>query len=92
LAYLHRRETSGLNALWNVGFIAVIPAIVLTNSLVIPLAIWALWLLVVLGLVLWKSPLSAVSESQAAVNRRCGNIVLGLVVVAGAVGWFLAHA
>ena len=91
LAYLHHREMSGLRAVWNIGFVALIPAVLLTHSLLVPLALWTLWWLAACGLVMWKSPLCAISPPEAVERRRYANIALGLVVVAVVVVWFVAH-
>jgi hypothetical protein len=90
LAYLPTHETTAINAIAYPGCFVVLAAVVFTNSLV-PIYVWGgLWL-AALGRVLWRAPLTAISQAQASENKRYGNIFIALLAGAGAIWWLVTH-
>ncbi|MBZ0067623.1 MAG: hypothetical protein K8F26_02335 [Thiobacillus sp.] len=87
---MHTRETTAINAIAYPGCFVVLAAIVFTNSLV-PIYVWGgLWLAALVR-VLWRAPLTAISQAQASQNKRYGNIFIALLAGAGAIWWLVTH-
>ncbi len=78
LAYLESSHTQILNAIVFPGSLIALAAATITNSLLPLFALFALWLLA-FAHVIWRAPLTPISENQAASNKRWRNAVLLLL-------------